>query len=234
MISVKKVDVGYGDVQVLRGVSLEVRPGEIVSLVGANAAGKTTLVKAISGLLKPWRGEVWFEDARIDRREPYDIVEMGIVQIPEGRRLFPQMSVLDNLLLGAYTPRARRDYKRSLDLVFEMFPVLKERKNQLAGSLSGGEQQMCAIARGLMTKPKLLILDEPSIGLAPIIVAKIFELVKGIRDQGVTILLVEQHVKHSLALSDRGYVLENGKIVMEGSGQALLADERLKRAYLGM
>ncbi len=234
MISVKELDAGYGDIQVLRGVSLEINEGEIVSLVGANAAGKSTMVKALSGIIKPWRGQVLFDGVRVDTLEPHEIVELGIVQVPEGRRLFPQMSVLENLLLGAYTPRARRDYEKTLIDIFEMFPILKERQNQLAGSLSGGEQQMCAIGRGLMAKPKLLMLDEPSLGLAPILVAQVLNMVKAIREQGVTVLLVEQNVRQSLALADRGYVLENGRIVMEGPSAALLADDRLRQAYLGM
>ncbi|HHV53588.1 MAG TPA: ABC transporter ATP-binding protein [Synergistaceae bacterium] len=234
MISVKELDAGYGDIQVLRGVSLEINEGEIVSLVGANAAGKSTMVKALSGIIKPWRGQVLFDGVRVDTLEPHEIVELGIVQVPEGRRLFPQMSVLENLLLGAYTPRARRDYEKTLRDIFEMFSILKERQNQLAGSLSGGEQQMCAIGRGLMAKPKLLMLDEPSLGLAPILVAQVLNMVKAIREQGVTVLLVEQNVRQSLALADRGYVLENGRIVMEGPSAALLADDRLRQAYLGM
>ncbi|HAF50178.1 MAG: High-affinity branched-chain amino acid ABC transporter (ATP-binding protein) [Synergistales bacterium 54_24] len=234
MISVKELDAGYGDIQVLRGVSLEINEGEIVSLVGANAAGKSTMVKALSGIIKPWRGQVLFDGVRVDTLEPHEIAELGIVQVPEGRRLFPQMSVLENLLLGAYTPRARRDYEKTLRDIFEMFPILKERQNQLAGSLSGGEQQMCAIGRGLMAKPKLLMLDEPSLGLAPILVAQVLNMVKAIREQGVTVLLVEQNVRQSLALADRGYVLENGRIVMEGPSAALLADDRLRQAYLGM
>jgi len=234
VISVKELDAGYGDIQVLRGVSLEINEGEIVSLVGANAAGKSTMVKALSGIIKPWRGQVLFDGVRVDTLEPHEIVELGIVQVPEGRRLFPQMSVLENLLLGAYTPRARRDYAKTLRDIFEMFPILKERQNQLAGSLSGGEQQMCAIGRGLMAKPKLLMLDEPSLGLAPILVAQVLNMVKAIREQGVTVLLVEQNVRQSLALADRGYVLENGRIVIEGPSAALLADDRLRQAYLGM
>lgn len=234
MISVKELDAGYGDIQVLRGVSLEINEGEIVSLVGANAAGKSTMVKALSGIIKPWRGQVLFDGVRVDTLEPHEIVELGIIQVPEGRRLFPQMSVLENLLLGAYTPRARRDYEKTLGDILEMFPILKERQNQLAGSLSGGEQQMCAIGRGLMAKPKLLMLDEPSLGLAPILVAQVLSMVKTIREQGVTVLLVEQNVRQSLSLADRGYVLENGRIVMEGSSAALLADDRLRQAYLGM
>ena len=218
----------------LRGVSLEINEGEIVSLVGANAAGKSTMVKALSGIIKPWRGQVLFDGVRVDTLEPHEIVELGIVQVPEGRRLFPQMSVLENLLLGAYTPRARRDYEKTLRDIFEMFSILKERQNQLAGSLSGGEQQICAIGRGLMAKPKLLMLDEPSLGLAPILVAQVLNMVKAIREQGVTVLLVEQNVRQSLALADRGYVLENGRIVMEGPSAALLADDRLRQAYLGM
>jgi len=234
VISVKELDAGYGDIQVLRGVSLEINEGEIVSLVGANAAGKSTMVKALSGIIKPWRGQVLFDGVRVDTLEPHEIVELGIVQVPEGRRLFTQMSVLENLLLGAYTPRARRDYEKTLRDIFEMFPILKERQNQLAGSLSGGEQQMCAIGRGLMAKPKLLMLDEPSLGLAPILVAQVLNMVKAIREQGVTVLLVEQNVRQSLALADRGYVLENGRIVIEGPSAALLADDRLRQAYLGM
>lgn len=234
MISVKELDAGYGDIQVLRGVSLEINEGEIVSLVGANAAGKSTMVKALSGIIKPWRGQVLFDGVRVDTLEPHEIVELGIVQVPEGRRLFPQMSVLENLLLGAYTPRARGDYEKTLRDILEMFPILKERQNQLAGSLSGGEQQMCAIGRGLMAKPKLLMLDEPSLGLAPILVAQVLNMVKAIREQGVTVLLVEQNVRQSLALADRGYVLENGRIVIEGPSAALLADDRLRQAYLGM
>lgn len=234
MISVKELDAGYGDIQVLRGVSLEINEGEIVSLVGANAAGKSTMVKALSGIIKPWRGQVLFDGVRVDTLEPHEIVELGIIQVPEGRRLFPQMSVLENLLLGAYTPRARGDYEKTLRDILEMFPILKERQNQLAGSLSGGEQQMCAIGRGLMAKPKLLMLDEPSLGLAPILVAQVLSMVKAIREQGVTVLLVEQNVRQSLALADRGYVLENGRIVMEGPSAALLADDRLRQAYLGM
>ncbi|MDI3499567.1 MAG: branched-chain amino acid transport system ATP-binding protein [Synergistaceae bacterium] len=234
MISVKELDAGYGDIQVLRGVSLEINEGEIVSLVGANAAGKSTMVKALSGIIKPWRGQVLFDGVRVDTLEPHEIVELGIIQVPEGRRLFPQMSVLENLLLGAYTPRARGDYEKTLRDILEMFPILKERQNQLAGSLSGGEQQMCAIGRGLMAKPKLLMLDEPSLGLAPILVAQVLNMVKAIREQGVTVLLVEQNVRQSLALADRGYVLENGRIVMEGPSAALLADDRLRQAYLGM
>nr|WP_232619209.1 ABC transporter ATP-binding protein [Acetomicrobium sp. S15 = DSM 107314] len=228
------MDAGYGDIQVLRGVSLEINEGEIVSLVGANAAGKSTMVKALSGIIKPWRGQVLFDGVRVDTLEPHEIVELGIIQVPEGRRLFPQMSVLENLLLGAYTPRTRRDYEKTLGDIFEMFPILKERQNQLAGSLSGGEQQMCAIGRGLMAKPKLLMLDEPSLGLAPILVAQVLSMVKTIREQGVTVLLVEQNVRQSLSLADRGYVLENGRIVMEGPSAALLADDRLRQAYLGM
>jgi len=234
VISVKELDAGYGDIQVLRGVSLEINEGEIVSLVGANAAGKSTMVKALSGIIRPWGGQILLDGVRVDTLEPYEIVELGIIQVPEGRRLFPQMSVLENLLLGAYTPRARRDCGKTLGDIFKMFPILKERQNQLAGSLSGGEQQMCAIGRGLMAKPKLLMLDEPSLGLAPILVAQVLSMVKAIKEQGVTVLLVEQNVRQSLSLADRGYVLENGRIVMEGPSAALLADDRLRQAYLGM
>jgi len=211
-----------------------VEAGEVVTIVGANAAGKTTTLKCISGLIRKKSGSIIFEGEHIEKMPAHHIVELGIVQIPEGRQLFPFLSVQENLDLGAYTSRARQLKEQSLGMVYELLPVLKERRKQLAGSLSGGEQQMCAIARGLMAKPKLLMLDEPSLGLAPIIVQEVFELIKTIRQQGTTVLLVEQNVHHALSMANRGYVLENGRVVLEGPGKDLLRDERLTKAYLGV
>ncbi len=234
MLSVKNIDVSYGDVQVLHGMSLAVEEGEIVALVGANAAGKTTTINSISGVVRPRRGAIEFRGARIDHLAPYEIVARGLVQVPEGRRLFPYMTVLENLELGAYTREARGRRAKTLEMVFGMLPILQERQGQLAGSLSGGEQQMLAIGRGLMALPGLLMLDEPSLGLAPLLVKQILETVKEANSRGTTVLLVEQNVQHSLRLAHRGYVLENGRIVLEGKGAELLANPHLKKAYLGM
>jgi len=233
MLQVEKIDVFYGDAQALWDVSFRVNQGEIVTLVGSNGAGKSTTLKAISGLVPPSAGEIRLDGARIDRIAAHRIVEMGIAQIPEGRRLWPGLSVEENLELGAYTKAARGVRKDSLEWVFTLFPLLKERRTQLAGTLSGGEQQMLAIGRGLLSRPKLLILDEPSLGLAPLLVNEVFETIQKINGQGMTILLVEQNVNHALALSDRGYVLETGRIVLSGSGKELLADDHVKTAYLG-
>ncbi|HEX9015160.1 MAG TPA: ABC transporter ATP-binding protein [Chloroflexota bacterium] len=234
MLRVRDIDVAYGDVQVLHGMSLDVEEGEIVALVGANAAGKSTTLNAISGLVRPRRGSVEFEGRRIDQMPPYDIVALGLVQVPEGRKLFPYMTVLENLELGAYGKEARRLRSKTLELVFAMLPRLQERQSQLAGSLSGGEQQMLAIGRGMMSLPRLLMLDEPSLGLAPLLVRQILETVKDANARGTTVLLVEQNVQHSLKLAHRGYVLENGRIVLDGKGEELLANPHLKTAYLGM
>lgn len=233
MLDVKGIDVHYGEIQIIWGISLKVLEGEIVSIVGANAAGKTTTINTISGILRPRLGEIFFEGVRIDLEPAYRIVERGLVQIPEGRRLFPQMTVLENLEIGSYLKRTREKKSKTFEKIFALFPILAERKAQLTDSLSGGEQQMLAIGRGLMAQPRLLMLDEPSIGLAPLLVQKIFNTINDIRSQGMTILLVEQNVVHSLRIADRGYVLENGKIVLEGRGKDLLEDKNLKRAYLG-
>ncbi len=234
MLEVSGIDVAYGDVQVLHGMSVAVEEGEIVALVGANASGKTTTINTISGMLRPSRGVIRFRGQSIDHLPPYDIVALGLVQVPEGRRLFPYMTVLENLDLGAYSREARQQRAKSLELVFGLLPLLKDRQGQLAGSLSGGEQQMLAIGRGLMARPRLLMLDEPSVGLAPLMVKQILETVKDVNAQGTTVLVVEQNVQHSLRLAHRGYVLENGRIVLEGRGADLLANPHLKKAYLGM
>jgi len=233
LLGLDAVEVGYGDLTAVREVSLEVRPGEVVALIGGNGAGKTTTLRAISGLLPVRRGAIEFEGERLDGLTPAQIVARGIAHVPEGRQLFPTMSVLENLELGARSPASRAARRESLERVFELFPRLRERGRQLAGTLSGGEQQMCAIGRGLMARPKLLLLDEPSLGLAPVMVKAIFEDLRRINGQGTTILLVEQNVLRSLTLSHRGYVLENGRIALDGSGPELLASGHVKRAYLG-
>jgi branched-chain amino acid transport system ATP-binding protein len=234
LLSLEAVDAGYGDLQALFGVSFEVRAQEIVALVGANAAGKTTTLRVISGLLAPRRGRVLYDGDDLGRLPAHRRVDRGIVQVPEGRRLFPFMTVMENLLLGAHSPAARAECRRSLDDVFALFPMLAERHRQLAGSLSGGEQQMCAIGRALMAKPRLLMLDEPTLGLAPVLVGRIFETVRAINAAGVTVLLVEQNVRQALTLAHRACVLESGRLVLAGRGRDLLGDERLTRAYLGM
>lgn len=234
MLEVKNINVSYGLVRVLWDVSLTVREGEMVATVGSNGAGKTTMLKTISGLLRPSSGSIQFNGERLDQVPSYSVIEKEIAHVPEGRRLFPFSSVLWNLEIGAYASRARGNIRESLEFVFELFPVLKERQKQLAGTLSGGEQQMLAIARGLMSMPHLLMLDEPSLGLAPILVNKVFEVLEQLNDRGVTILLVEQNIHSALHLCDRGYVLENGRIVLEGSGQELLNNPHVKEAYLGI
>jgi branched-chain amino acid transport system ATP-binding protein len=234
LLEVKNIDVFYGDVQVVFGLSLKVEEGEVVSIIGGNGAGKSTLLKTISGLMHPSNGEVAFEGQPIQHLPPEIIVERGIVQVPEGRRLFTLMSVQDNLVVGAYSKRADGQKASTLKEVYTLFPRLNERMAQMAMTLSGGEQQMVAIGRGLMARPKLLMLDEPSLGLAPILIKSIFETVRKIADQGTTVLLVEQDVKHSLSLSTRGYVLEHGRIVMEGLARELLENPHIRTAYLGL
>lgn len=234
MLEVKNINVSYGLVRVLWDVSFRVEEGEIVATVGSNGAGKTTTLRTISGLLRPSSGSIEFNGEGLDRVRSHSIVEKGIAHVPEGRRLFPFSTVLANLEIGAYTAGAREKINESLEFVFELFPVLKERRKQLAGTLSGGEQQMLAVARGLMSRPRLLMLDEPSLGLAPILVGKVFEVLRELNDRGVTILLVEQNVSSALSLCNRGYVLENGRIVLEGSGQELLNNPHVKEAYLGV
>ena len=233
MLDVKHIDVYYGDAQALWDVSFSVKQGEIVTLVGSNGAVKSTTLKAISGLVPPSSGEILLEGNRIDRTPAHRIVELGIAQIPEGRRLWPGLSVQENLELGAYIPAARAMRAETMEWVFQLFPLLRKRQTQLAGTLSGGEQQMLAIGRGLLSRPKLLILDEPSLGLAPLLVGEVFETIQKINGEGVTILLVEQNVNLALAISNRGYVMETGRIVISGSGKELLADDHVKTAYLG-
>ena len=233
-LEVKNIDVFYGDVQVIFDLSLEITEGEVVSIIGGNGAGKSTLLKTISGLMHPAKGEIFFEDGEIQTTPPDKIVECGIVQVPEGRRLFTLMSVKDNLIVGAYNRRADKHTNTTIEEVYTLLPRLQERESQLAMTLSGGEQQMVAIGRGLMARPKLLMLDEPSLGLAPILIKDIFQTVRKIADKGTTVLLVEQDVKHSLSLSDRGYVLEHGRIAMEGPAKDLLDNPHIKTAYLGL
>jgi branched-chain amino acid transport system ATP-binding protein len=234
LLEVDAIDVFHGDVQVVFGLSLHIAEGEVVSIIGGNGAGKTTLLKAISGLMSPAAGAIRFEGQPIHALPPEAIVERGIVHVPEGRRLFTLMSVQDNLVVGAYNRRAEKHRAQTLEDVYGMFPRLRERTAQMAMTLSGGEQQMVAIGRGLMARPKLLMLDEPSLGLAPILIQGIFETVRRIADQGTTVLLVEQDVKHSLSLSDRGYVLEHGRTVMEGPARELLDNPHIRTAYLGL
>lgn len=233
-LEVTNIDVYYGDVQVIFELSLHVNQGEVVSIIGGNGAGKSTLLKTISGLMAPSRGQITFEGAPIHRSPPEAIVERGIVHVPEGRRLFTLMSVKDNLIVGAYNTRADREKEKTLEEVYTLFPRLREREEQLAMTLSGGEQQMVAIGRGLMAKPKLLMLDEPSLGLAPLLIKDIFGTVRKIADQGTTVVLVEQDVKNSLSLSDRAYILEHGRTAMEGAAQELLENPHVKVAYLGI
>jgi len=235
MLQVENIDVYYGDMQALNGLSLEIGEGEVVALVGANGAGKTTTLRTISGLLRPKSGDIRFDGKPIHKAAAHAIVDMGISHVPEGRQLFPMMTVEENLLLGAHLRRVRNDRQRMLDVeVYPMFPMLKERASQLAGTLSGGEQQMVAIARGIMSRPKVLILDEPSLGLAPVIVKEMFATVRRIREQGVTVMIVEQNVTQTLQLADRAYVIENGAVVLSGASKDLLNDEHMRRAYLGM
>lgn len=233
MLRLEGVQAGYGNIPVLRGIDLEVQEGELVTLVGGNGAGKTTTLRVISGLLRPWSGAVLLDGKRIDRLPPHEIVSLGLVHVPEGRRLFPRMTVMENLELGARTAEGRKRKAENLRRVFSLFPILEERKGQMAGTLSGGEQQMLAIARGLMATPRLLMLDEPSQGLAPLLVRRIFEAIQEINREGTTVLLVEQNVQHALRLAGRGYVMENGRIVLQGRGHELLEHAHLKRAYLG-
>ena len=234
LLRVDGIEVGYGDLTAVGDVSLEVREGEAVALIGANGAGKTTTLRAISGLLPLRRGRIEFEGQRLDGLTSAQIVARGIAHVPEGRQLFPTMTVLENLELGARTRAARARRDESLGRVFDLFPRLRERRGQLAGTLSGGEQQMCAIGRGLMACPRLLMLDEPSLGLAPVMVKAIFEDLGRINAQGLTILLVEQNVLRSLQLASRGYVLENGRVTWSGTGPELLASGHIKQAYLGL
>lgn len=235
MLEVDNVRVGYDGVPALHGVSFRVEAGEIVAIVGSNGAGKTTILKTVSRLLRPISGNVKFEGTRLDTLSPHDVVRHGIAHVPEGRRLFARQTVMENLILGAFTRKSSADREEILERIFSLFPVLKQRESQRAGTLSGGEQQMLAIGRGLMLKPKLLMLDEPSLGIAPKLVDKIFETIQELnKKDGITILLVEQNVREALELASRAYVLQTGSVVMEGSGEELLQSDTIQKAYLGI
>ena len=234
MLKVSGIDVFYGDLQVLWDVSFEVRDKEILVLVGANGAGKSTTLKTISGLLKPRKGTIDFDGVRLDELSPDKVIGQGVVHVPEARRLFREMSVEENLIMGSLSPGARKKRAQTMEWVYELFPRMKERRKQAAGTLSGGEQQMAAIGRGLMALPKVLMFDEPSLGLAPILVQDVFGIVKRINREGVTVLLVEQNVRQTLAMCDRAYVLENGRIALTGTGKELSNDPHVKEAYLGI
>jgi branched-chain amino acid transport system ATP-binding protein len=234
MLEVNGLSAGYGKIQILWDVCVNVTEGELVALVGANGAGKTTLLKTISGVMRPNSGTITFLGKRIDRLAPNTIVDLGLSHIPEGRRLFPDMSIRENLEMGAYPGRSWKKRRETMERVFELFPRLKERAGQLARTLSGGEQQMLALGRGLMSLPKMCIVDEPSNGLAPMLVGEIFRILKSLRDDGITILLVEQNVRQTLAIADRAYVLENGRLALEGSCKFLLDSDHVRKAYLGL
>ncbi len=234
LLSMEKVSTGYGKAQVLKNVSINLGKGEIVALIGANGAGKTTTLRCITGVLKPWEGTIRYNDQKIDSLEPYEIVSLGISYCPEGRDIFANLSVYENLKVGGYLIRDGNEFKSNLNWIYKLFPILQERRNQIAGSLSGGEQQMLAIGRALMSKPIVLLLDEPSLGLAPIIVENIFETIKQINSSGTSILLVEQNVTLALDLAERAYVLEKGEIRLSGKCQDLSKNEYVKNSYLGI
>jgi branched-chain amino acid transport system ATP-binding protein len=233
LLDVKDIHVFYGNIEAVKGVSFHVDRGEIVSLIGANGAGKTTTLRTVSGLLRPREGAIFYEGQRIDLLPAHEIVGMGVAQSPEGRRIFPRMTVRENLDMGAFIRRDAAGQREDMDRIMELFPILKERARQAAGTLSGGEQQMLAMGRALMARPKLLLLDEPSMGLAPIVVQTIFDTIRDINDQGMTVLLVEQNAAQALSLAHRGYVIETGKIVLEDEARALLENEQVRKAYLG-
>jgi branched-chain amino acid transport system ATP-binding protein len=234
VLEVQDLDVAYGEVPALQGVTFKVGEGESVAVLGANGAGKSTLLRTISGLLRPRRGNVLLDGVRLDQLPPYEIAGLGIAHVPEGRRVLPEMTVEENLELGAYLPKPKAHRKETLSRIYELFPRLAERRRQRAGTLSGGEQQMLAVGRGLMLQPRILMLDEPSLGLAPIVVDLTFEKIAEVRRQGIAILLVEQNVQRALSLADRGYVLEGGRVVLQGPSQTLMDDPHVKVAYLGL
>jgi branched-chain amino acid transport system ATP-binding protein len=234
VLEVGHIDVFYGDVQVIWDVSFRVKRGEIAALIGANGAGKSAILKTISGIVRPAKGRIVFNGREIQKAEPYCLCETGLSHVPEARRLFVEMTVEENLDMGSLKGQAKKNREQTKEQVFDLFPRLKERRKQLTGTLSGGEQQMVAIGRGLMSKPSLIMFDEPSLGLAPILVREIFSVITKIRDEGATVLIIEQNVKQTLAIADRAYVLANGRIVMEGTGESLLNDEYVKTAYLGV
>jgi branched-chain amino acid transport system ATP-binding protein len=234
ILEIRSLTAGYDGVSVIRDIDLAIEEGGIATIVGANGAGKTTTLRAVSGVLRPVQGEIIFAGTPIQNRPPHDIVARGLVMVPEGRRLFPSLTVMENLELGAFQPHCKRKRSDSLERVFNIFPRLRERKSQKAGTLSGGEQQMAAIGRALMSLPKVLMLDEPSLGLAPVVVRTLFEIVTNINAMGTTVVLVEQNVKHALSISAQAWVLENGSIALRGTGPELLKDDNTRRAYLGM
>lgn len=233
MLEVKDLEVYYGVIQAIKGISFEVNKGEVIALIGANGAGKTTTLHTVTGLLSPKKGHVIFEGKDITKVPAHKIVSMGMAHVPEGRRVFAELSVYENLKMGAYTRKDKNEIEESLANVYKRFPRLEERKNQMAGTLSGGEQQMLAMGRALMSKPKIILMDEPSMGLSPILVNEIFDIIRAVSESGTTVLLVEQNAKKALAIADRAYVLETGKIVLEGNAKNLLEDDSIKKAYLG-
>ena len=233
MLEVKDLEVYYGVIQAIKGVSFQVNQGEVIALIGANGAGKTTILHTVTGLLSPKRGSVVFEGKEITKVPAHKIVSMGMAHVPEGRRVFAELSVYENLKMGAYTRKDKKGIEESLANVYKRFPRLEERKNQMAGTLSGGEQQMLAMGRALMSKPKIILMDEPSMGLSPIMVNEIFDIIRAVSESGTTVLLVEQNAKKALSIADRAYVLETGNIVLEGKAEDLLENDSIKKAYLG-
>lgn len=233
MLEVKDLHVHYGMIEAIKGINFEVNQGEIIALIGANGAGKTTILHTISGLLKPSQGTVFFQDREITRMPGHKIVSLGMAHVPEGRRVFAQLSVYENLLMGAYTRKDKEEIQNTLRMVYDRFPRLEERMNQMAGTLSGGEQQMLAMGRALMSKPSIILMDEPSMGLSPIFVNEIFDIIESVSKSGTTVLLVEQNAKKALAIADRAYVLETGKIVLSGDAEELMNNDSVKKAYLG-
>ena len=233
MLEVKDLQVSYGMIQAIKGISFEVNQGEVIALIGANGAGKTTILHTVTGLLAPKAGSIMFEGQDITKVPAHKIVSMGMAHVPEGRRVFAQLSVYDNLKMGAYTRKDNNEIEESLEMVYKRFPRLEERKNQMAGTLSGGEQQMLAMGRALMSKPKIILMDEPSMGLSPIFVNEIFNIIQDVSASGTTVLLVEQNAKKALSIADRAYVLETGNIALEGDAKVLMNDDSIKKAYLG-
>ncbi len=233
LLEIKDLEVNYGVIKAIKGVSFDVNEGEIIALIGANGAGKTTILHTITGLIQAKKGSIVFDGKELTKTPPHKIVSMGMAHVPEGRRIFQQLSVLENLKLGAYTRNDKSEIASTLKMVYERFPRLEERKNQVAGTLSGGEQQMLAMGRALMSKPRIILMDEPSMGLSPLLVSEIFDIIKVINESGTTVLLVEQNAKKALSIADRAYVLETGKITLSGDAKDLINDESVKKAYLG-
>ena len=233
MLEVKNLEVYYGVIQAIKGISFEVNEGEVIALIGANGAGKTTILHTVTGLIAPKAGQIFFEGQDITKIPAHKIVSMGMAHVPEGRRVFAQLSVYDNLKMGAYTRKDKNEIEESLEMVYKRFPRLEERKNQMAGTLSGGEQQMLAMGRALMSKPKIILMDEPSMGLSPIFVNEIFDIIQEVSAGGTTVLLVEQNAKKALSIADRAYVLETGNITLDGDAKVLMNDDSIKKAYLG-